>query len=340
MADLFSGMPEKGPRFEKAVAKAASDWNVKGASHELAGHVHSSYRFLLAWLTHNGWHSSPAHVRVEKSYAIEVATGRVREIAAPSAEDHVYADLLEGEIAATADLETTSIDGKRTLMLDHKTGYVDTGFVEPARLPQMKTLGLIPFDLHPKKQHVLAIFHADRQGMPNVHWDEYPAQEADDHRAALGRALSRIGDGSLRPSKECERCPAASTCPARSADILSATSAAMVSAGIERLSTANGNWDTLTNEERAGRLYVMLRALKQLDEAGREEIKRMVQAGAIVELPSGEVLTISSEEYEGLSKASIVRALGKLEGERLIASLRKKGVVEKSKRERLLPKRA
>ena len=204
----------EGALYTKAVEDAAKKYDVAPHTRELVEHVRAYHAFLSAWLLRHGW---TRVVEVETSYAIDPARLEVRKIAEPSAEEHKYADLRVGEVAGTVDLIAEDPEGKRTLVLDHKTGFVDAGFSEPARIPQMKTLGLtvnpVAYD-----RIELAIGHADRQGLPNVHSDVYDPRDAGAHRKDLDVALGRIGDGSLRPNEFCPRCPAAPTCPARAAD--------------------------------------------------------------------------------------------------------------------------
>ena len=51
--------------------------------------------------------------------------------------------------------------------------------------------------------------------------------------------------------------------------------------------------------------------------------------------PDGKLLIIRQKTQENLSKASIIRALGKVQGEKLIQELRENGVIETSEREEL-----
>ena len=197
----------------------------------------------------------------------------------------------------------------------------------------MQTLGLTQVG----RNITLAIFHADRTGLPNVHHDEFDSPARMKHRAALDAASARVGDGSLRPGKQCLRCPAENTCPARAAELLEGASRsfeALTTTGPGAL-TATGGTASLSESARDGRLYSLLRAFRKLDEAATAELRRKVEAGSLVELPDGTTLTIQTQEYETLSKSSIVRQLGRLEGERLVESLRKRGVVEKATRKML-----
>jgi len=342
-AKLFRGaLADSGRRYDQAIDVAARKWGVRGAAAELRSHVRSSYRYLLSWLKKEGWNLKT--LKVETSYAIptDAAPGAsVRKIPPPTEDAHEYRGVGRGEIPGTLDLECEHTDGRQYLILDHKTGYMEedhyTGdtFAEPARLPQMLTLGLVA---PPKKRLTLAIFHADRAGMPNVHHDVADPKELARHRARLGIALSRIGEGALRPGPQCDHCPARTVCPAHTAQILSGVSRALVAAGVEKLATANSNSSKLTVEEQAARMYELFKRLDEMREGFRLGLRKLVKAGGVVELGDGKTLEISEEEYETLSKSSITRALGKIAGERLIASLRKKGVVEQGTRERLIPR--
>ncbi|MDE2022238.1 MAG: PD-(D/E)XK nuclease family protein [Patescibacteria group bacterium] len=313
-------------RYAKAVDAAAARYDVRGAAAELAGHVRGSLKVLSNWLDRE----KLAVEEVETSYAI-VPGGAVRRIAPPD-ESHVY-DIREGELPGTVDLIARG--NKRAVILDHKTGSHDPGFARPSQLAQMRTLGLVRGDALVE----VGILHADRQGLPNIYVEPFEEREA--HAAALAAAMARIGDGSLRPGPHCGRCPARHDCPARSADILSEGTAALVDAANVLLDepatpTALAPRGSVSLEARAAALYTLLKRFRALDKAGSAEIKRLVRAGALVEVEGG-VLELRAESYETLSKASIVRALGKVEGEKLIEKLRARGVVETATREKMVP---
>lgn len=340
MAPLLLGkLVDQGARYDNTIEKTAKKWNVRAASQELHGHVRSSYRFLRKFLENGGWDFKT--LKVETSYAIK-PLGKARRIEGPTEEDHVYSDLRSGEIAATLDVEIESKDGSHVLIGDHKTGfmaedhYSGDSFAMPEKLPQMRTVGLIvPAS---KKRRTLAIFHFDRKGLPDIHTGAYDRDASTYHATQLAEAIGRIGDGSLRPGPQCNVCPAWAACPAKAADIMGSASAALLAAGAERLQTVNSNFSTLPVGLRAGRLMTMIKALEKLTEMGRREVRQLVKDGELVEAADGTTYELSVEEFETLSKSSIIRALGKQNGEKLIASLRKRGVIETSTRERLLPR--
>ena len=335
IAETLRAHPKALPagRFAKVVDKAAARYDVKGAAQELAGHVRGSLKVLSNWLERQ----KLVVEEVETSYAI-TPEGAVRRVQAPSEDEHHY-DVRPGEIGGTVDLIAK---GKgRAVVLDHKTGSHDPGFALPAKLPQMRTLGLVRGDAVVE----VGILHADRQGLPAIYAEPYAKKDGEAHAAALATALGRIGDGSLRPGPWCPRCPARHDCPARSADILSESTAALVDAAsvladepLNSVTTLAPRIGAASIEVRAKALYELLRKFRALDKAGSAEIKRLVRAGLIVDTDRGP-LEIRAENYESLSKSSIVEALGKLEGEKLIAQLRKRGVVPVRTREKLVPGR-
>ena len=340
IAPLLAGtLADSGRRYDTAIDRVARQWGIKPAAAELHGHVRSSYRFLKKWFEQNGWNLKT--IKTETSYAIDPEASTTRKLEAPSEEDHVYAGLRSGEIAATLDVEIESVDRGHVLIGDHKTGfmavdhYSGDSFAMPAKLPQMRTMGLIAQKARKKS---LAIFHFDRQGLPDIHFDRFEKSDEAEHRAALTRALARIGDGSLTPGPQCGVCPAASTCPAHAADIMGSASAALLAAGAERLQTVNDNFSALPVGLRAGRLMALIKNLEKLTEMGRAEVRRLVEAGEVVEGPDGTTYELSRETYETLSKASVMRALGKTNGEKRLAKMRKEGLIEEKERVRLLPR--
>lgn len=327
--------------YAKWIDFAATRWDVKPAAHELAGHVKSSEKVLRNWLARE----KLKIVEVERSYAFNPKNMRTRN-ATPPDEEHRY-DLKPGKIGLTLDLWARS--DAHEVVIDHKTGHhdgdwytdeEDVTFALPRKLPQMRTLGTAIGVERWKRPLQIGVFHADRRGLPMMYSEELPQEEMTAHGKALAGALDRVGDGSLRPGAQCKRCPAALTCPAHAADLLGDGTRALVEAattlGDEPLDprgmlVPRGNTSL---EARAAALYKLLKRFDKLSEAGREEIKRAVRAGAVIEV-DGKVLELREESYETLSKASIMRTLGPLPGAKLIAKLRKQGVVEQKTREKL-----
>jgi hypothetical protein len=333
--------------YARVVSKAARDHDVKDAREELAGHVKSSVKVLRNWLARE----KLKIVGIEKAYAIwPKANGiwKVREIA-PHDEEHRYKNS-PGEIPGTVDLIATNTNRKRTVVLDHKTGYVEdwfanddfVGFARPTTVGQMRTLGL----LGTVGSTEVGIFHADRKGLPIVYAEPYEFSAQLKHVKELHAAFSRIGQGFLRPGPYCKRCPARVGCPARAADLLVESAEVLVKAAnavaLEPVDP-NALFALPTEpppagmlEMRAGALYDMLKRFRELEKAGSAELRRLVRAGAIIETRDGKVLSLRTQTYESLSKKSVLEALGKVAGEKLLTQLRKKGVIREATREMLI----
>lgn len=334
--------------FAHCVDAAVVEWDVRSAAHELAGHVKGSFKFLANWIAREKLEV----IEVEKAYAImprdcDSATWR----AIPSHDaDHRY-ECAKTEMPATIDL---TLRGERRLVrMDHKTGWQDWEggeFALPTSVKQMRTVGLVGDDSAREEYELeVGIFHADRKGLPSVYVEEYDPDAAREHGQALHNALWLInhdGGGYLRPGPQCDRCPARHACPAKSADLLSDATNALVKASLviadEPIDShalapipANANHSI---EDRAGALYDLLSRYDEVSKAGREEIRRLVKSGAVVETRRGP-LTIQPQEFETVSKKSILAAYGKAAGQRKLNELRKKGAVTLAKREMLVPEK-
>jgi hypothetical protein len=299
---------------------AVTKWALPpGLAKELLVHVQDAAHTLQKWLIKdNPWGEKFSLVDTEVHLAWNPATGKARGVAFDE-ETHHY-ELLPGEIGGTYDLLVKSKN--RTVVLDYKTG--DYGvFHEPARYPQMRTLALMTGATS------VAILHTPRGGVPPVVYaDDIVADDEQDFLKQLRAAMARIGDGSLTPGKEqCKYCRA--ICIAKNASLVedASKSVAMVLGSPGGLSPRSA--------EDLGRFHMMLGDLKRLADAARADLKARVLAGEVIERPDGKVLVIEEREYETVSKSSIVDAMGKVGGEKLITALRKKGCLKVGVRQEL-----
>jgi hypothetical protein len=300
---------------------ACAKWGLApGLASELLAHVQDATHTLQKWLVKdNPWGEKFTLVDTEVHLAWNPITGKSRVVAFDE-ETHHY-ELLPGEIGGTYDLLVKSKN--RVVVLDYKTG--DYGiFHEPARHPQMRMLALMT------KASSVAILHTPRGGVPPVVYaDDIISDDEQDFLAQLRAAMARIGDGSLTPGKEqCKYCRA--ICIAKNASLVedASKSVAMV------LGSSPGGLAPRSAED-LGRFHMMLGDLKRLAEAARADLKARVLAGEVIERPDGKVLVIEEREYETVSKSSIVEALGKVGGEKLVTSLRKKGCLRVGVRQEL-----
>jgi len=332
---------EKTAAYAREVDRAAREYDVKGAVHELAGHVKGSVKVLRNWLVREKLQVA----EVERAYGIHPkADGSWgARVIPPHDEDHRY-DVRVGEMPGTVDLIAVSSNHAQAVVIDHKTGGESYGFAQPSSLPQMRTLGLVAGSPHIEGPDIeVGIFHADRRGLPIVYAEPYEASTQRSHVAELHQALSRIGQGFLRPGAHCSRCQARITCPAQAADLLAEGTAALVASAnalavepVDPKAILAPVEGSAALEVRAGALYELLKRFRALDKAGSDEIKRLVRGGAIIETCEGKVLTLQTQTYETLSKKSVIEALGKIAGEKELARLRKKGAIREATREMLV----
>lgn len=326
---------ERAFSYAKAVDKTALKYDVRAACQELAGHVKGSVKVLRNWLERE-----KLEVRgIEAAYAVRPgSTGDYTFRAIPAHdEDHRY-EIAPGEVPGTADLIATTRDRSRTVVVDHKTGGGDNDtFAQPAKIPQMKTLGLID------NGSEVAIFHADRRGLPMLYSEPYGRSERRLHSAELYEALARIGHGFLRPGPQCGRCPAKLTCPAHAAELLSESTATLVQSAnalaVEPIRGLLAPDTGATLEVRVASLYELLKKFRALEKAGSDEIKRLVKDGAVVEMRDGRTLTIQRQTYETLSKKSVLEAFGAVAGAKELERLRKKGAIRETTRELIVPEK-
>jgi hypothetical protein len=332
---LSWGKGEKPKPYDGWVTTAAGKWKVKGAEHELASHVWGSFQMLRRWMKgenpyRHDW--SKDKLVVEKSYAINPSNGTSRTIDPPSEEEHQYADLLLGELPGTLDIMAMGNvkEGRPPLVLDHKTGS-SKNFSSPEEDDQMKTLALIPN----AGDAIVAVNHSDRQGLPVIYPGELGPVDLMTHRVQLKAAMGRIGDGSMRPGAWCSNCPAKTVCPTQYAQIV--PSAVAITTAVGAIVELPGASDALTTGELVGKMHQFRSTLNAMLDKVDKEIKNYVREHPeeVVLRPDGKHLEFVTKEVERLSKTSIIEVLGKVEGEKLLNSLRKKGVLVKKPQEEL-----
>lgn len=310
------------------LAKAAKRYDVGHSTMELEAHLGAALPKLFEWLEAIP-HSSGDRLQifVEKSFALNVATGEVREIANPTVDDHHY-DTQPGEMAGTADLIVlvTGPKARHLYVVDHKTGEGD--FSRPDRLPQIRTLALMATKaLAPKGRGRLTagVFHAFRRGFAKMYTDDLSIQDLREHLGALRQAFSRISDGTMRVGPLCKNCPARVGCPAGDSDLLVKAEALIKRGNVlgAQLFLPANNQANLTQDEKLGLLYETIKNGEELAQRARDAIKKEMEEGALPVLSNGKVLTLQKRTVERLSKREFVAAYGKLQAERLFAKWRK-----------------
>ncbi len=314
---------------EADVAAIAAKWGGDISATELHAHAIRTMACLKKWLDgDNIFQEKFTVVGRETHRATLILKGgatATRECDF-DADNHVY-DLLPGEFGGTDDLVAESrayqneegVSVVRRVVVDYKSG--DWGdFHKPSEMPQMLTLAL------QTKADAAAILHSPRAGVPVMYVDPVTPEELALFARRIKSAMRRIGDGSLRPGAWCARCSALEGCPAQDGALLKKANALI------RVAVSS---EEMARPLDKGAFHAFLQELNRLSTRAREVLRNDVRAGEIIVRPDGSVLVLRETEYETLSKSSIVRALGKQKGERLIEDLRKKGCVEKGSREEL-----
>ena len=333
---------ELGKRFDEGpfgilVDATAKKWSLsRSVAEELAGHVRGSLPVLQKWLAGKNPFDMKFNVKAlrrEKSWAIKPFRGRrlihaeAREIANPTTDGHVYEELKKGEIAGTEDL------GDVGFVMDYKTGSQDHDFAKPAKNDQLRTLALASG----ASTTLVAIFHADRRGLPVIYADELEEDAHRSHARKLALALKRTNSGYLRPGPHCQYCPARTVCPTQTAALLQGA-ASLVDGGMTALATTSKS-SAMEKPEDIGRLHQFFSEFDRLKEKAKPLMKARVKAlledGKLSQRPDGKVLTIRTRSEERLSKKAIADALGSSEAERLFEKLRKAGALVTSESEGL-----
>jgi hypothetical protein len=338
---LRDDTPSEGAQYGRAFHTAMAGAFAKVPTElreEVLSHAKTALRELYRWLRSNPFRNFMGDVHtVEGSYALNVAAPRMpsavaftaRECRGPREEDHLYPDLAPQEIGGTYDRRAIGDRGLPLLILDHKTGDQERDVAFPDRKPQLLTLGLAGVIAEGSPGVVLAVLHAPRRGVPAVYAEHVPREDLFAHGRRMRRAQRRIGDGSMRPGPECKYCPARVGCPARDAALLEDATGLLLAGQQRSLQVVDGAGE-LSRAQKLGQLYDISRQSEALAARAQEEIKDAMLRDSDLHPETGRgVLTLEERSYESLGKSTVLRAYGKLEGERVLKKLRKDGAIEK-----------
>lgn len=334
------------------IHKAAVEFQIQKAEDELSTNVPAGRNALLEWLGGKNpfkivFNLKQAHI--EK--AVGLAPSKSARWIEPHDEDHIYHDVKPGEIPGTTDVDIIPSKGP-ILVEDHKTGEED--FSRPLDKAQLLTLAAAVMRIAGRDEAIVAVLHHRRWGLPKVYADKVKLSELKQYEGRLQGAMSKIGDGSLRPGSWCARCPARDICPAQDGRLLqsagevltglTAAGGALSSQGLvaNDLAIVKAPPSAMTVEKKLGLLYSVVKKAEVMAGRAREEIKKAVLAsgGNLAPItPDGEVLVIREYEKENVSKHSIIEAYGKLQGERALNKLRADGALTKSKVVQLYPEK-
>jgi len=290
------------------VKKAAGKHSVD--AEDLKTRVLDARIVLRQWMDgKNPWSQKLSVKAVEKSIAFHVVRRTVRKIKNPTEDTHEYLDIEKNEFPGTVDLVLENRN--RTVVLDYKTGF-DVSY--PDRSGQLRSLAL-GFRSH--REMVLAFLHAPSHSGPVIYAAEINDETLIKHKDAIAKAWDKIGDGSLRPGPACAYCPAAQQCPLNANNLVELKAKGDLTAA------------------RVGQIHETLGAYDKLAKMLRERICGYVRANGPVQRPDGKILDFVTRPFSNLSGASIKRALGEVEGAKMLELLEKKKCIEHGEREEL-----
>jgi hypothetical protein len=298
--------------------KAAKHHDVDGA--EVDERVNGALPVLRAFLAgDNQWSISfdAWGLAYEVALAYNVVTGTARGVDLPTADTHEYLDRLPGEIPGTFDLLGASHEA--VLVVDHKSGF-DVG--SPIESGQLLTLALAAARNTDADHAFVAFMHAPKGTAASVYADRIDKETLDRHASALLEAHGRRGSGTLRPDFYCKWCRAYSACPTNRPALVELRGKS-----------------ALKTPEDVGAAYERLREHQRRFEAMADivdaEIRHWIRENGDAICPSGREVGFVERPFTRLSQQSIVDALGKVAGGRMIEKLRKLGAIESGTRKEL-----
>lgn len=321
----------------KIILKIAEKHGVKRAADELKTHVMASHVFFTQWLRGRNEFNQKwdvKHALIEQAVGLQPLKGG--RIIDPHDEEHRYLNLRPGELPGTLDYANK---GKLLLVIDHKTGEED--FSEPTAKPQLLTLAIAMMRLTKRTECAVGVLHARRRGLPKIYIERVQLHELEPFEQRLAQAILRIGDGSMRPGKWCERCPMQSGCPARDAKLLERAGGVLgeltqvggVIVENRATSLVPQALARMTAEQRDGILYEIARLAENMSDRIRHELRAKIldNPGYLPELRAGGYLVIREYDRENISKSSVLEALGRVAGEKELTRLRAAGAITKKK---------
>jgi hypothetical protein len=288
---------------------------------EVYGLVTASWPAFEKWMSRgNPWKKDfldAGMLKLEYSVAYDVLKGKARECESPDEATHEYRDCDFNELPGTADIVMWRRN-EYLVVLDYKTG---ADVPEPSQSGQMKSLALALSLMYKAPLVIVGLMHAPRSagGLPSVYADTLTEKDLRAHRAALKDAWLRRGT-SMTPGQYCQYCPCLTTCPTQSSMLVE---------------LKRGSQGLALTPERVGAIHMALAQYDALKEQLQAQLKSWVVKNGPAPRPDGKLLDIVERQYETLSKSSVTKALGEVEGAKELERLRKKGCLVTSTREEL-----
>jgi hypothetical protein len=256
-------------------------------------------------LNKRGWVDEKRLVEQKIVYDPFVDTMRFLE----STGERDYSDRKSTEFPGTGDLAI--VPKKRMVVLDWKSGQSNYDAQDNGQLLSL-SLGL---SRHFKQYEVVVfIVRIDEEWIEPSEGllDESHLEEHRENlRLALQSALSR--NPFMRPGMHCTKfyCPAIEVCPAHAGPL-----------------SVRDMMDGVLSPEQRGHQYMRYKTAKKLIDRIGDFWHRDIEMNGPAVLDNGSTLILKPGSRENLSKASIRRAMGKVEAEALIKELDESGAIE------------
>ena len=184
------------------------------------------------------------------------------------------------------------------------------------------TLALAAAKLYGCNNAIVGFMHAPAGFTPTIYADTFDADDLNRHAANLLEAENRRDSGFIRPDFYCRYCQTFSACPVNQPALIELR-----------------NGKALQSAEDVGAAHQKLSEMKKRFESMADvidgEIRSWIRQNGEAIRPDGRPVDFVSRPFTNLSQASIIRALGKLEGGRLIERLKKLGCIESGERKEL-----
>jgi len=239
-----------------------------------------------------------------------------------STKERDYSGLLATEFPGTGDLALIpKSQDKPFVVIDYKTGSSD---YDAAFNGQLKSLGL-GLSVHTKNPNAIAIiFRIDddfiepyEAPLGPAHWEEHQKQL----RNAIRLALSKHPP--IRPGEHCANlyCNAIEICPAHAGPF-----------------ALGDSMHGMIERDQLGPLYARFQAARKLIERLGDRFKEEIARNGPFETEEG-FAELVPKSKENLSKASIRRAMGLVDGNSVIEQLEERGCIETSEWEEIRVKK-
>jgi hypothetical protein len=254
---------------------------------------------------------------IEKKLAYDPFADTTRVLKSDGERD--YSGRRPTELPGTADLalEPGANRSRPIVVFDWKSGQSQ---YDAPKNPQLRTLSLgltrhwkTVVGAKPKETAAIVIIVRIDDEFMEMSDGTVDFETLENHRVLVRGALRKAISGipALHPGMHCRYCPGLEVCPAHQSP----------------LSVVDAS-EGMMEPAQVAHAYTRLVAAENLLKKVRKRITDYVEMNGPLALDNGKYANLVEYDEENLSKASINRALGKLEGETLISELRDRGCID------------